>query len=93
MASIAKLVVTLAANTGKFDTDMARTARKQRKRMRDMEKAAAQMGRAITIGFAAVAGATVLAVKSAAKFEAAMAEVSTLLDDTSGLEKTADAGL
>ena len=91
MASIAKLVVTLGANVAGFETDMARASRNQRERMRDMEKAAAQMGKAVAAGFAVIGGATILAVKSAAKFEAAMAEVSTLLDDTSGLEKTADA--
>ena len=54
------------------------------------EKATARLGRSFAkIGAGAVA-AFALAIRQAVKFERAMAEVSTLLDDTSGIDSLTD---
>ena len=43
MASIAKLVVSLAANTGSFETDMKRAAGISEREMRKMERQSKQL--------------------------------------------------
>ena len=95
MASIAKLIVTLGAHTRGFETDMQRASRISGRELKKMEYQAKQLSRKWNRHFKlaglAVAGGLVLATRSAIKFEKAMAEVSTLLDDTSGLKKTSDA--
>jgi TP901 family phage tail tape measure protein len=95
MASIAKLVVSLGANISDFQTDMQRAGRISKTQLRQMERQSkrlnAEWNRNFKMAGLAVAGGLALATKAAIDFEKSMAEVSTLLDDTSGLKKTSDA--
>ena len=90
MASIAKLVVSLGANTASFETDMKRAGKISEREMRKLERQAKQLNdkwnRNFKMAGLAVAGGLALATKAAIDFEKAMAEVSTLLDDTSSLD-------
>lgn len=92
MASIAKLVVSLGANISDFETDMKRASRLSKRELAKMQRQADQLNKKWNSSFklagAAVGAGLALATKSALEFNKAMAEVSTLLDDTSGIEKT-----
>lgn len=95
MASIAKLVVSLGANISDFETDMKRASALSKREMTKMQKEADRLNKEWNNNFKAaglgVAAGIGLAIKAAADFEKAMAEVSTLLDDTSGLKRTEEA--
>ena len=82
MASIAKLVVTLGANTAAFETDMQRAAGISKRQMAKMERDAKRLNEQWTRNFkiagAAVAAGLVIATKAAIDFESAMSEVATL---------------
>ena len=97
MASIASLVVTLGADIKDFQTDLQRAGAISKKELAQMESQAKQLNdtwnRNFKLAGAAVAAAIVVATKSALDFEKAMAEVSTLLSDTTpaSMKKTSDA--
>lgn len=88
MTTIAKLVVTMGLNAASLVTDVDRTSRKTRRAIAKLDKQINQAGKRIGVGLGA---GLALAINEAVKFEKAMAEVGTLLDDTSGLDATADA--
>ncbi|MDB4312010.1 hypothetical protein N9937_01140 [bacterium] len=67
MPSIAKLVVSLGAETASFETDMKRAARNQERRMKQMKASAIESGRALATAFAGAAVAMTAVVASAAK--------------------------
>lgn len=95
MASIARLVVSLGANISDFETDMKRASALTKRELGKMQKEADRLNKEWNNNFKAaglgVAAGIGLAIKAAADFEKAMAEVSTLLDDTSGLKRTEEA--
>jgi TP901 family phage tail tape measure protein len=94
MASIAKLLVTVGADVSDFETDMKRASRISDREMRKMERQAKQLNdkwnRNFKMAGVAVAAGLAIATKAAADFEKAMAEVSTLLEDTSGMDALGD---
>lgn len=61
--SLAKLVVTLAANVAGFETDMARATKNQKKRMAEMERDMEQTAKKLGAAFAAITVAVGYAVK------------------------------
>jgi TP901 family phage tail tape measure protein len=88
MASVAKLVVTLGLDAAGLVTDIDRVSRKTRAKINRFTREASAAGQ--RIGLVLGAGFTAATIE-AIKFEEAMAEVSTLLDDTSDLDSMSDA--
>ena len=62
MASIANIIVSMIADTGKFDTDLKRSSKQATAEMKKMQKDAADMGNKIGVAFVAAAGAMTLIV-------------------------------
>ena len=95
MASIAKLVVSLGANISDFQTDMQRAGRISDRQLKSMARQSkrlnAEWNRNFKMAGLAVVGGLALATKAAIDFEKSMAEVSTLMEDTSGLQKMSNA--
>ena len=60
-----KISIVLAAMTGSFETDMGRASKTAQKRMKEIEKTAAQVGKAVGLAFVAAAGAIAYGVKGA----------------------------
>jgi TP901 family phage tail tape measure protein len=85
--SLSKLSIDLQANIADFESDMGRAAQTTARQTQAMERqiagyakyAAAALGTAVVAGF-------VQATRAAIDFERSMAEVSTLLDDTSSMD-------
>lgn len=90
--ALSRLTIDLAVSLARFESDMNRAARISNRQMdkmrRNAERFAQNTGRILGT---ALATGFVAATKAASDFEKSMAEVSTLLDDTSGLDATADA--
>lgn len=95
MASIANLIVAMTADTGQFQTDMARASRATKAELAKMKREADAFEKKLVSSFkvagAAVAAGLVAATKSALEFNKAMTEVSTLLSNTDGLDNLSDA--
>jgi TP901 family phage tail tape measure protein len=85
--SLSKLSIDLQANIADFESDMGRAAQTTARQTQAMERqiagyakyAAAALGGAVVAGF-------IQATRAAQDFERSMAEVSTLLDDTSSMD-------
>ena len=84
MASIAKLLVSLGAETSQFETDMKRATKRSAAEFKKMERQAKELNekwnRNFKLAGAAAAAGLAVAVKAASDFEKARAEDSTLLD-------------
>lgn len=86
--SVATLVASMALDSASFVTDIDRAAKRSQAALRKFRKTAETASKAIGSAIGVGLG---VAIHEAIKFEKAMAEVGTLLDDTSGLDATADA--
>lgn len=60
-----KISIVLAALTGNFETDMNRASKTAQKRMKEIQKTAAQVGKAVGAAFVIAAGAVAYGVKTA----------------------------
>lgn len=89
--AIARLTIDLAVNLAGFESDMGRAARLTEKQTRSMERQITSFAKraGLLLGAGLVTG-FVAATKAAADFEKSIAEVSTLLDDTSSLDSMTD---
>lgn len=86
--SVATLIASMALDAASFVTDIDRAAKRSQAALRKFRKTAETASKAIGSAIGVGLG---VAIHEAIKFEKAMAEVGTLLDDTSGLDATADA--
>lgn len=88
MASIAKLVVTLGANTASFETDMQRAAKNQSRRMAQLEQSAKKAAQGLAVAFTAIAGSmTALVVKTANTADATQKMAQRLGTSTEALSE------
>ena len=90
MANLGNLIVYIKSDAGKFIRDIKLSKKHTKDFKSFVDRSGASLGRFASRltaagGAAAVLGAS-LSIKEAAQFEKALAEVSTLLDDTSGLK-------
>lgn len=84
----ANLTITIAGNADKFAAEMRRV----RKETENLEKQLAAVAKVSAIAFVAFTASIGLATNEAIKFEKAMANVKTLLDDTSFSASTLEEG-
>lgn len=89
--ALSRLTIDLAVGLAGFESDLGRAANITQREMRRMENEVSRMAKrtGALLGAGLVTGFTV-ATKAAADFEKSMAEVSTLLDDTSSLDSMTD---
>lgn len=76
MSSLGSLVVSLAANTAQFTSDLGKAAHEAAKRMDDIKKSASMAGKAIGAAFVAGAGTAAVLVKQAIDSADAMTKMA-----------------